>query len=136
MKVIVDTPIWSYALRSKKPEYAVHVQQLAAFISDQRVIMLGPVKQELLSGYSDQSKFEKLNDKLKYFENTPIIDQDYVQAAIFSNTCRTKGIQGSHIDFLICAVAYRLKSAIFTTDKDFSYFVKHIPIQLFKDKNG
>jgi len=94
--------------------------------------MLGPIKQEVLSGYSDQSKFGKLNDKLKYFENTPIIDQDYIQAAMFSNTCRAKGIQGSHIDFLICAVAYRLKSEILTTDKDFSYFVKHIPIQLFE----
>ncbi|VAW84405.1 UDP-N-acetylglucosamine 2-epimerase [hydrothermal vent metagenome] len=94
--------------------------------------MLGPVRQEVLSGYSNKSRFDKLNNKLKYFENTQIIDDDYVQAAMFSNTCRSKGIQGSHIDFLICAVAFRLKSEIFTTDNDFSYYEKHIPIQLFK----
>ncbi len=94
--------------------------------------MLGPVKQEVLSGYSNKLKFEKLDNKLKYFENTQIIDDDYTQAAIFSNTCRSKGIQGSHIDFLICAVAFRLKSEIFTTDNDFSHYEKHIPIQQFK----
>lgn len=132
MKVIVDTPIWSYALRSKKEGYELHVREFEILISDQRVIMLGPVKQEVLSGYSNKLKFEKLDNKLKYFENTQIIDDDYTQAAIFSNTCRSKGIQGSHIDFLICAVAFRLKSEIFTTDNDFSHYEKHIPIQQFK----
>ncbi|VAX10993.1 UDP-N-acetylglucosamine 2-epimerase [hydrothermal vent metagenome] len=132
MKVVVDTPIWSYALRSKRDGFELHVQEFETLISDQRVVMLGPIRQEILSGYSDKSRFEKLNSKLRYFENTQIIDDDYVQAAIFSNTCRSKGVQGSHIDFLICAVAFRLKSEIFTTDNDFSYYGKHIPIQLFK----
>ena len=132
MKVVVDTPIWSYALRSKREGYELHVQEFETLISDQRVIMLGPIRQEVLSGYSNKSRFEKLNRKLRYFENTQIIDDDYVQAAIFSNTCRSKGVQGSHIDFLICAVAFRLKSEIFTTDNDFSYYGEHIPIQLFK----
>lgn len=132
MKVVVDTPIWSYALRSERDGYELHVQEFEALISDQRVLMLGPVRQEVLSGYSNKSKFDKLNTKLKYFEDTQIVDDDYVQAATFSNTCRSKGVQGSHIDFLICAVAFRLKSEIFTTDNDFSYYEKHIPIQLFK----
>jgi len=132
LKVIVDTPIWSYALRSEREGYELHVQEFEALISDQRVVMLGPVRQEVLSGYSNKSKFDQLNNKLRYFENTQTIDDDYVQAAIFSNTCRSKGLQGSHIDFLICAVAFRLNSEIFTTDHDFSYYKKHIPIQLFK----
>ncbi len=132
MKVVVDTPIWSYALRSEREGYELYVQKFEALILDQRVLMLGLVRQEVLSGYSNKSRFDKLNNKLKYFENTQIIDDDYVQAAMFSNTCRSKGVQGSHIDFLICAVAFRLKSEIFTTDNDFSYYEKHIPIQLFK----
>lgn len=132
MKVVVDTPIWSYALRSKRDGFELHVQEFETLISDQRVVMLGPIRQEVLSGYSDKSRFEKLNSKLRYFENTQIIDDDYVQAALFSNICRSKGVQGSHIDFLICAVAFRLKSEIFTTDNDFSYYGKQLPIQLFK----
>lgn len=127
MKIVVDTPIWSYALRSKREGYELHIQKFETLISDQRVIMLGPIRQEVLSGYSNKSRFEKLNNKLRYFENTQITDDDYVQAAIFSNICRSKGVQGSHIDFLLCAVAFRLKSEIFTTDNDFSYYGKHIP---------
>lgn len=134
MKVIVDTPIWLYALRSEREGYDLQVQVFEALILDQRVVMLGPVKQEVLSGYSDKSRFDKLNTKLRYFGNTQVIDDDYVQAAKFSNTCRSKDVQGSHIDFLICAVAFRLKLEIFTTDNNFFYYKNHIPIQLFKIK--
>ena len=131
MKVLVDTPIWSYALRSKRAGFEQHVKEFEALIVDQRVLIIGPIRQEILSGYSEMSQFEKLNKKLKYFENTSIIDEDYVQAAKFSNICRKKGIQGSHIDFLICSVAYRLKLQIFTTDKDFEYYQSCLPIRLF-----
>ncbi len=131
MKVLVDTPIWSYALRSNRSGFEQHVKEFEILIADQRVLIIGPIRQEILSGYSKIKQFEKLNNKLKYFENTPIIDDDYVQAAKFSNICRKKGVQGSHIDFLICSVAYRLKSQIFTTDNDFGYYQSHLPIQLF-----
>jgi len=43
-----------------------------------------------------------------------------------------QGIQGSHIDFLICVVAARLKFKIFTTDKDFKFYSKHLPISLLE----
>ncbi len=131
MKILVDTPVWSYALRSKRSVFEQHVRELETLIADQRVLIIGPIRQEVLSGYSEIKQFEKLNKKLKYFENTPIIDDDYVQAAKFSNICRKNGVQGSHIDFLICSVAYRLKSQIFTTDKDFGYYQNHLPVQLF-----
>jgi len=131
LKVVVDTPIWSYALRSKRDEFEQHVKVLETLITDQRVLIIGSIRQEVLSGYSDIKKFEKLNEKLKYFENTPIIDIDYIQAAKISNLCRAKGIQGSHTDFLICSVAYRLKAQIFTTDNDFGCYQKHTPIQLY-----
>jgi predicted nucleic acid-binding protein len=107
------------------------VKALEALITDQRVIIIGCIRQEVLSGYSDIRKFEKLDEKLKYFENTPIVDSDYIKAAEFSNLCRAKGVQGSHTDFLICSVAYRLQAQIFTTDNDFGHYQKHVPIQLY-----
>jgi len=134
LKVLVDTSIWSYALRSKRKGFEAHAHELEALVSDQRVIIIGPVRQEILSGYSDQSKFEKLNNKLKYFQNTQVADDDYVQAAEFSNVCRSKGIQGSHTDFLISAVAHRLNAEIFTTDNDFFHYRKHVPINLYELK--
>ena len=132
MKVLVDTPIWSYALRTPNKEYQNEIDQLESLIRDQRALIIGPIRQEILSGYSDLRKFKRLKDKLSFFENTPILDIDYESAAELCNQCRKKGIQGSHIDFLICAVAKRLDVPIFTTDKDFSRYQKTISIELYK----
>ena len=76
MKVLVDTCIWSHALRSRKPEYEILVKSLETLIAEQRVLIIGAIRQEVLSGYSDHNKFETLKAKLNYFENTPILDED------------------------------------------------------------
>jgi predicted nucleic acid-binding protein len=128
----VDTPIWSYALRSQNKKYQSEIDALTSLIRDQRAIIIGPIRQEILSGYSDLRKYRIIRDKLSYFGNTPIIDTDYELAAEFSNKCRKKGIQGSHIDFLICAVANRTDIPIFTNDNDFKNYKKIIPINLHK----
>jgi predicted nucleic acid-binding protein len=131
VKVLVDTPIWSYALRTRQTEYSYEIDQLESLIKDQRVLIIGPIRQEILSGYSDLKKFKELREKLSYFENSLIQDSDYESAAEMCNQCRKKGIQGSHIDFLICAVANRLDVPIFTTDKDFFQYRKVLSIKLF-----
>ena len=134
MKVLVDTPIWSYALRTQNEKYQNEIDQLKSLIRDQRALIIGPISQEILSGYSDQHKLNKLKEKLSYFENTPILDIDYESAAELCNQCRKNGIQGSHIDFLICAVAKRIDVPIFTTDKDFTRYQKAISVKLYKTK--
>lgn len=130
MNVLVDTPVWSYALRRNNQEFQKYVRELEQLILTGAALIIGPIRQELLSGYSNEKKFEELLKKLSYFDNEPILDVDYIEAAKFSNTCRKNGIQGSHIDFLICAVAARIDAGIFTTDKDFSFYQKHLPIKL------
>ena len=132
MKVLVDTPIWSYALRTRNNKYQYEIDQLTSLIRDQRALIIGPIRQEILSGYSDLRKFRRLKEKLSYFENTPIQDIDYEFAAELCNQCRKKGIQGSHIDFLICAVAKRIDVPIFTTDMDFPRYQKIISIKLYE----
>jgi predicted nucleic acid-binding protein len=132
VKVLVDTPIWSYALRTPNNKYPDEIDQLTSLIRDQRALIIGPIRQEILSGYSDLRKFKKIKEKLSYFENTPIQDIDYESAAEFCNQCRKKGIQGSHIDFLICAVAKRIDVPIFTTDMDFPRYQKIISIKLYE----
>ena len=128
--VIIDTCIWSLALRGKTARDVTVANTLADLIESGQAKILGPIRQEVLSGYSDVSRFEKLREKLDSFPNERIEDADYVTAAAFSNRCRSKGVQGSHIDFLICAIAVRLKIKIYTTDKDFSFYSQHLPIEL------
>lgn len=128
--VLVDTCIWSLALRGKSPRDSAIADELASLIYTEKAKIIGPILQEVLSGYSDNRRFEQLKDKLTYFPNAPILDEDFIRAAEFSNLCRQKGIQGSHIDFLICAVARRLKWSIYTFDKDFNHYGEHLPISL------
>ena len=128
--VLVDTCIWSLALRSNAPKETAVVEQLSQLIDENQVRIIGPIRQELLSGYTDKNSFERLRQKIKYFPNEPIIDADYESAAEYSNFCRSKGIQGSHTDFLICAISMRAKFHIYTTDKDFQNYSKYLPISL------
>lgn len=130
--VIVDTCVWSLALRDNSIVEPSIVRQLSLLINDNRVKIIGAIRQELLSGYTNKGSYEKLRQKLRYFPNELVLDADYEAAAEYSNFCRSKGIQGSHTDFLICAVAIRAEFRIYTTDKDFDYFARHLPVTLFK----
>jgi predicted nucleic acid-binding protein len=132
MKVIVDTSIWSSALRRGVQNNSAAVQELRHLVQDHRVLMIGPVRQEILSGIRHESQFNKLKARLENFPDLSIITEDYVAAARFFNLCRAKGVQGSNTDFLICAVAVRNKFAIYSTDKDFALFSKHLPIVMYR----
>ena len=46
----------------------------------------------------------------------------------------SKGIQGSHIDFLICSVAQNYNLSIYTADKDFISYASVLPILLYKNE--
>lgn len=133
MKVLVDTAIWSLALRRRGDTYDEPlVTELATLIEEGRVAMVGPVRQELLSGIRDAAHFDRLRDHLRAFADTGITVEDYEEAALLYNRCRAKGIQGSNTDFLICAVAIRKQFPIFTTDADFVHFTKVAPLVLYQ----
>jgi predicted nucleic acid-binding protein len=132
VKVLVDTPIWSLALRRKyRPEDASIQMELASLIADGRVAMIGAIRQELLSGIKEDAHFQRLRAHLRAFSDVEITSNDYEEAASFFNLCRARGIQGSNTDFLICAVATRNEFSIFTTDGDFVHFAKILPITLY-----
>ncbi|MGK7942310.1 MAG: PIN domain-containing protein [Crocosphaera sp.] len=76
-------------------------------IADGKVVLLGTVRQEILSGIKHQAQFEKLRDILRAFPNILTNAEDYELAAEYFNICRRRGIQGSNTDFLICATAKR-----------------------------
>lgn len=131
--VIVDTCIWSLALRSNQPRDRKVASALTQLIEQNRVAILGPIRQEVLSGYSEFDKFRELKNKLVHFPNEAILDVDYETAAEYSNLCRRNGVQGSHIDFLICAVASRTRMKIYTTDKDFIRYADYLPISIYEE---
>jgi len=135
MKILVDTSIWSLALRRSStatlsPSQSAQVAELADLVRDGRAVMIGAIRQELLSGIKLQAQFEQLRSALQAFDDCPVTVADYELAAEFFNRCRAVGVQGSNTDFLICAVACRNQLAIATVDGDFVQFAKCLPIRL------
>jgi len=101
---------------------------------EHRVDIIGSIRQELLPGLREAAQFERLEKHLAAFPDIALTTDDYITAAKFSNVCRSKGIQGSSTDFLICAVAVRRQLAIYTTDKDFPLFAKYLPLVLHETR--
>lgn len=133
MKVIVDTSVWSLALRRNTQQQGLSVvQQLRELIADDQVVLLGAVRQEVLSGVRSNEQFSRLKDSLRAFPDLSLTIEDYELAAEFYNTCRSNGIQGANTDFLLCAVAHRRSWYILTTDQDFRNFQKFITINLLE----
>jgi hypothetical protein len=131
MRVLVDTSVWPQVLRRKSPDKEL-AEKLKELVKDGRVVIIGLIRQELLSGISNKKQFNQLKNTLSSFEDVSLQTKYFEQAAEFSNVCRNKGIQGSTIDFLICAVAYLENFVIFTTDNDFENYKKYLPIKLVK----
>jgi predicted nucleic acid-binding protein len=134
MKVLVDTCIWSLAFRKRVKTASDNkiTDTLVELVQDLRVVMIGPIRQEILSGIRDETQFEKVSERIRPFADIGLESEDFELAARHFNRCRGKGIQGSNTDFLICAVAERRKLAVFTLDKDFMRYQKVLGINLYK----
>jgi len=134
MKVLVDTSVWSLALRRKQTVEDAFVSELRELITELRVQMIGPIRQELLSGLRSMVQFNTLRDHLRAFPDLELVSADYEHAAECFNSCRSKGVQGSNTDFLICAIAQRHNLPILTTDDDFLLYQQHLPIRLHQPR--
>jgi len=136
MLVLVDTPIWSLGLRRTasdlNPRERRLVNALQELIGDGRAQIIGPVRQELLSGVRDETVFRRLRAELRAFDEPPLDISDYEDAAQIHNECRSHGLAGSAIDFLICAAAVRRNWQIFTTDQDFTRYATAVRLILYQ----
>jgi hypothetical protein len=134
VNVLVDTSIWSLVLRRAKRVEDGASRELAELIDEGRVLLMGPVRQELLSGIKVKAQFDLLRDHLRSFPDLPLESTDYEEAATAFNRCRERGIQGSNTDFLICAAALRRKLAIYTTDGDFLRYARVLKVELHEPR--
>ena len=132
MTVLVDTSVWSLALRRSVPANGKVTEELANLVRRGEAVIIGPVRQEVLSGVKDATQFRMLRDHLRAFPDVRVQSADFEEAAVCFNRCRAKGIQGSNTDFLMCAVAARRGLAIFTTDGDFTELLRVLPLTLHR----
>lgn len=121
MKLLVDTSVWSLALRRKdagslSPEEQKLKAELVQAIEDGRVAMVGLVRQELLSGIKEKGQFDKVKAALDAFVDEPINTVDHEYAARIYNECRNEGVEAGTVDILICALAVRRSWKVLSAD--------------------
>ena len=134
MNVLVDTSVWSLALRRRTHDLSAaerpSVEELTQLIREGRARIIGLIRQELLSGIKTAAQFEKLRAALRAFPDEPISTEDYESAAKASNACRSRGVVVSLVDVLICTVAATRGWDVFTTDTDFARYARLLPVKL------
>ena len=133
MRILVDTSIWSLALRRKSDIMNPEAVTLRTFIEQgEDIYLLGIILQEVLQGIRNPKDFHALKG---YFEAFPLIElarEDYVKAAELKNYLIKKGKQSSTIDALIASTAISYDCHLFAKDKDFEHIAKHSKLKLLK----
>ena len=106
MNILVDTCIWSLALRRAIVQDIPEVRELSELIHEQRVLFLGIVRQEILSGLRDAGSDE-------YADLVPVyswVDNLFKSTAILDHLCAA------------------------TTDIDINSYDKHNLIRIYNEQ--
>ena len=133
MSVLIDSDAWSELLRKVKGELSPEVRALMTLLDEAEVgvVMIGAVRQEVLSGWRERSAFERVRDLLRDFPDRDVGTAEYELAAEYFNTCRSKGVQGSNTDFLICACSVAWNVPVLTRDQDYGRYAEHVPVRVY-----
>lgn len=137
MTLLVDTSVWSLALRRDAESSEPEVQHLKeALLGADVVVTTGLVLQELLQGFSGAKASAQIIER---FAALPLVQPtraDHVAAAELRNACRRGGVQVGTIDALIAQLCLRHELTLLSTDKDFKSAAKHCALRLWSRPSG
>lgn len=132
MTLLVDTSVWSLALRRDQESGVAQLSALRnALEGGEMVVTTGLILQELLQGFSGP---RARNDIIERFAALPLLSpdrRDHIDAAALRNLCRRAGVQIATIDALIAQLCIRHDLTLLSTDKDFVRVASHSPLQLW-----
>lgn len=131
MRVLVDTSVWSLALRRNVPDDHPKVKLLAGLIdSNEDVFLTGSILQEVLQAFRTDVTFRRM---VRYFDPFPLLAMDratHVAAANLHRTCAEHGVATTTIDCEIAVAAVRHRCALLTADKDFERMSRYCDLVL------
>lgn len=132
MTLLVDTSVWSLALRRDlpAPEPAVVALKEALAGSD-IVVTTGIVLQELLQGFVGAKAKAQIVETFAALALVQPDREDHVDAAELRNTCRRAGVQIGTVDALIAQLCIRHGLTLLSTDLDFAHAAGHTKLKLW-----
>jgi predicted nucleic acid-binding protein len=132
MRILVDTSIWSLALRRPSGVVNEEATLLRRIIEQgEDIYLLGIILQEVLQGIRNSNDFLSLKEHFKAFPLIDLTREDYTKAAELKNHLIRKGKQGSTIDVLIASAAISHHCRLFTADKHFTHIAEHSELEIF-----
>jgi predicted nucleic acid-binding protein len=133
VRLLVDTSVWSLALRRDRPPEMPEVAALAhALKAGEIVVTTGLILQELLQGFRGPRAAKVI---ILRFSALPLLSpdlEDHVEAAALRNRCRRRGVQIGTIDALIAQLCIRHTLTLLTTDRDFRGIAAHSSLDLWR----
>jgi hypothetical protein len=135
VSLLVDTSVWSLALRRNSEATEPEVHHLKdALLGSEVVLTTGLVLQELLQGFAGPKASAQIVER---FAALPLLQpdrEDHISAAALRNACRQAGVQLGTIDALLAQLCVRHDLTLLTTDKDFTHVAKHCPLRVWPAK--
>jgi predicted nucleic acid-binding protein len=132
MSVLVDTSVWSLALRRDAEQSSPEVAALRdALLGTDQVFTTGLVLQELLQGFAGPKARTQLIERLSVLAFLQPDREDHIEAAEVRNSCRRHGVQVGTIDALLIQLCRRHDLTLLSTDQDFRAAVKHVEFRLW-----
>jgi predicted nucleic acid-binding protein len=133
VSLLVDTSVWSLALRRDAPAVSAEVEVLkAALLGGEQVVTTGLVLQELLQGFSGPRDRRQVIERFSALPLIPPDRDDHIEAAALRNHCRRAGIQIGTIDAILAQLCIRHALVLLTADRDFSGIARHSALKVWK----
>jgi hypothetical protein len=135
MTLLVDTSVWSLALRRDAPAGEPQVAALTdALLGAEIVVTTGLILQELLQGFAGPKDQARIVERLAALPLIRPEREDHIGAAELRNRCRRAGVQLDTIDALIAQLCIRHELALLTTDNDLALAAEHCPLRVWPSK--
>ena len=135
MTLLVDTSVWSLALRRDAPADTPEVHALLAALGGSEIVVTtGLVLQELLQGFSGPKAGAAIVERFAALALVEPGRDDYIAAAELRNTCRRAGVQIGTVDALIAQLCIVNDLTLLTTDLDFGHAARHSALEVWSPK--
>ncbi len=135
MTLLVDTSVWSLALRRDAEVAVPEVQALKdALAGAEVVVTTGLVLQELLQGFAGPKASGQIVERLSALPLIQPDREDHIAAASLRNLCRRAGVQIATVDALIAQLCIRHDLVLLSTDHDFAHVGKHCKLKVWLPK--
>lgn len=125
---LVDTSAWLYALRK---EYSPVIKdRLDHLLQENRIMIAGIIKLELLGGTKSEKEFQRLKLRLDALEACEMNEALWEQACKMAFELRRNGVTIPYTDILIASTALACEATLLHVDAHFDLVAQFFPLKV------